>query len=149
MNRSDRIFGIARLEERKEHEAARALAVSRQRLEEVEGRLAELRRYRDEYRERMRRDQRPDLTIADLKRHQLFMRRLEDGIGQTESSAARARDEWRVRETAWRHQRSRVEALERVAERHQTNERRGRERRLERANDDRASHASSTRPDLR
>ena len=110
MSRSERIAGIARIAERAERDAAEALMAAKQRLEQVEARLAELRRYREEYGVRMRRDQSAGLSIGELRRHQHFMRRLEEGVAHACASVARTREEWRRSQEHWREQRSRLDA---------------------------------------
>ena len=149
MRRSERIAGIARLAERKARDAAAALVAAKARLDEIAGRLEELRRYRDEYGERMRRGQQGGVSIGDLKRHQLFMRRLDEGVEHARGSLTRAGEEWCRREAEWRAQRTRLEALARVADRHRADEARTRGRRAERAIDDRACYASSLRQEPR
>jgi flagellar export protein FliJ len=146
--RSERIAGIARLEERKEREAARSMARSRAQLEQVEARLRELRSYRDEYRDRLRHAGGGQVSIAELKRHQLFLRRLDDGVTQAEASAARADAQWQAREREWRRHRARVDALDKVAERHRLDEMRARNRREQRAQDDRPRSAPPCGPAL-
>ena len=145
MSRAERIAGIARIAERSERDAAEALVASKQRLDQIEARLSELSRYRDEYGMQMRRDQREGLSINELKRHQLFMRRLEEGVEHARASLTRAREEWRSREAHWRDKRARLDALERVVARHRADEARARGRRDERAVDDRACYASTVR----
>ena len=86
MSRSERIAGIARLVERAERDAAEALMGAKERMEQIEARLAELCRYREEYGAQMRRSQSAGLSITDLKRHQLFMRRLEEGVEHARAS---------------------------------------------------------------
>ena len=137
MTRSEKLKPAARVAETRERDAARLLGASQRYIAELEGKLEELYRYRDEYAERLRRaDTRLDANqLADFR---AFLTRLNEAIAYQESRVREARVEHEKTRGRWVFTRRKVDALGKVLARCAEEERHDADRREQRDSDDRS-----------
>jgi flagellar protein FliJ len=137
MTRSEKLKPAARVAESREHDAARALGVSQRRLTELETKLEELYRYRDEYAERLARSN-GSLDAGQLADFRAFLTRLNEAIAYQEARVHEARQEHEQSRGQWAFSRRKVDALGKVIARFVEEERHDEDRREQRDLDDRA-----------
>jgi flagellar protein FliJ len=145
VTRSDRLKPAARVAESRERAAAQDVGLSVQHLAELEARLAELLRYREEYAQRLT-DAGGSLDAAQLADFRAFLTRLNEAISYQE---ARVKESRRLHDRLvgrWSTTRQKVDALGKVMTRCLTEERREEDRQEQKEQDDRAQRRKP-RPD--
>lgn len=93
MKRSERMQLIERLARQREDQAARALAQTRQRIEQEQAQLQELEGYRQEYQSYLEQQGSVGLSIMQWRRTQGFIDQLGDVIQQQEGVIRRWHDQ--------------------------------------------------------
>jgi flagellar FliJ protein len=137
MTRSDRLKPIQQVAQVRERDAARAYGESQRRLQDEEGRLAELEAYRNEYLARFRTLQQQGITVAQLLEYQAFLGKLEAALRHQQEIVALRRGEAERRMAAWTDRRTHTRAMDRAVENLVEAEQEAGERRDQKALDDR------------
>lgn len=137
MNRSKRMEPVARMADNRQQNAARQLGDWQKALEERQARLDELSSYRDEYAERFESHTAMPLTGVSVRDYRLFLSRLNEAIEQQMRLVAVARAELDRSRGQWVEARGRNQAINRLVERFEADERRDMDRREQAEQDDR------------
>ena len=137
MTRSDRLKPIQQVAQVRERDAARAYGESQRRLQDEEGRLAELEAYRNEYLARFRTLQQQGITVAQLLEYQAFLGKLEAALRHQQEIVALRRGDAERRMAAWTDRRTHTRAMDRAVEHLVEAEQEAGERRDQKALDDR------------
>lgn len=134
--RSERLKPVQKLADMGESEASRDLGRSQQALSEQEARLEQLRQYREEYRGMFEGERAVD--PRRLRDERAFLARLDDVIRQQEEVVRSNMEAYERQREGWIEARSRVNALDRAAERYRATESRDRDRREQKEQDEQA-----------
>ena len=137
MSPSKRFRPVQRVAESREQKAARALGESRRELQEQTRRLDELKAYHREYQERFRGASAGGISAAQLHEYRAFLAKLEQAIREQEQRLGSVRQECSGRKAAWQETHQRTQALDKVMERFQSEERRQHDSREQKELDDR------------
>ncbi|MCG5514207.1 flagellar export protein FliJ [Ectothiorhodospira shaposhnikovii] len=137
MNRSKRMEPVVQVADNRQQLAAQRLGQSQQALEERVARLEELSSYRDEYAQRFESQSGVGMTGMSVRDYRLFLHRLNEAIEQQARLVAAARRELEMSRGRWVEARGKTEALNRVVEQFQHEERRAQDRREQAEQDDR------------
>ncbi|ANB02794.1 flagellar export protein FliJ [Ectothiorhodospira sp. BSL-9] len=137
MNRSKRMEPVARLADTRQQKAARQLGDWQKTLEDRLARLDELSGYRDEYAQRFESSTSVPLNGLGLRDYRLFLSRLNQAIEQQMKLVQAARAELERSRGQWVEARGRTEAINRVVERFEVEERHEMDRREQAEQDDR------------
>lgn len=139
--RSERLKPVQKLAGMGESEASRELGRSQQALAEQEARLEQLRQYREEYRGMFEGERAVD--PRRLRDERAFLARLDEVIRQQEAVVRSNMEAYERQREDWIEARSRVNALDRAAERYRAGEARDRDRREQKEQDDQAPRGST------
>lgn len=112
MLRSKRLQVVLSLEERREQEALERLGQARERLQQQQGQLADLRRYQQEYRERIRQQRQGQVSASLLHSCQAFISQLDTAINQQQRAVDMAAREFESRRQEWLQARERRRGME-------------------------------------
>lgn len=115
--------------------AARELSALRRQLEEEQGKLAQLQRYREEYREKLFKTTWAGLAASQLRDYEAFIAKLSAAIQQQEEVVALRRGDWEAAQSAWLAKRRKVNAYDTLWQRHAQREQQ-REARMEQRDQD-------------
>jgi flagellar FliJ protein len=138
IKRTKRLEPVDQLARSVERDCARRLAGAQQRLVESGRRLAELERYREEYRQSFSARARCGLQARGLREFQTFMARLDDAIAQQRALQQQLRAEQAQERGQWQHAAVRSSAVGRGIETARREERQVEERSTQRELDERA-----------
>lgn len=144
MTRSQRLKPVQRITGAREEEAARLLGECQQQLLLQQQQLQELERYREEYRQHYQQNGRAGLSAQKLLQLQQFLANLEQAIQQQQQTIQRSGQQCEKQRELWRQARGRSQALDKVAERYQEDERQQLNRREQKESDEFAQR--SVRP---
>ncbi len=111
MNRSDRLQPVARLADKQQESAARALGEARQSQQSEEQRLQELLVYREEYVVDFQRRGRAGLTGVDLQRFQQFLGQIDKAIEQQHQRIRGALVQVEQRTGQWQQRATKAKAI--------------------------------------
>ena len=136
MTKSERLQPIVKVSESRGRHAARKLAEAMQRLQEIEGQLKELQRYRDEYEQVFQRDTRHGVGAERLRGYRTFMAQLNQAIGYQQQKVDQAARSCEAARGAWLQTRTRCQALDKVVDNHRRAEREDESRREQRDSDE-------------
>ncbi|MEA5444261.1 flagellar export protein FliJ [Gammaproteobacteria bacterium AB-CW1] len=139
--RSQRLKPVQKLAGQGEKDASRALGQSQQALAEQEARLEQLRSYREEYRQMFEGKDRA-VDPRRLRDERAFLARLDEVIRQQEGVVQSNMAEFEDKREGWIEARSRVNALDRAAERYRSGEQREQDKREQRDQDELAGRRS-------
>jgi flagellar FliJ protein len=145
MTRTQRIQPVKRLVDARERELALAAAQSRQRLIDMEAKLAELARYRTDYHLGFQKQAAGGTSGLRLRDFRLFLGRLDEAIRQQELAVARARSELETQTRTWHESLRRAKALGFVVDKWQGEERVAADRQDQRDTDERAAGMAARR----
>ncbi|HXD91150.1 MAG TPA: flagellar export protein FliJ [Candidatus Binataceae bacterium] len=119
---------------------SRAMGEAGRKVAELEGKVEQLKSYRDDY---VRNSQSPATTDAvKLQNYRTFLDRLGDALRQQLESLAIARAEYDKRRALWSEKRIEAESLGRVVDRFRKEERHAADQREQREGDDAALRVS-------
>lgn len=138
MKRTRQIAPVQKAFSAAEQERAREMGAAARKLEVAQQKLAELRRYRDDYTASFEARARNGSGVAALRDFQAFLARLDLAVRQQEEIVNQAREEQAVQTRNWQVAARRSRALDTVVERWQGEERRLEERHEQRQTDERA-----------
>ncbi len=147
MTRSKRMTPVVKVAENREQVAARILGEAQQRLSLQERRLDELVSYRDQYAEQFQQSSGMGMGAARLQDYRVFLARLHAAIEQQQRVIAHCRQDCERQRRNWMSTRTRTQALGKVVERYQREERRADERREQHDTDERAQRTRPAEPD--
>ncbi len=136
MVKSRRLRPVQRVAVSKEQTAARKLDDCRRRVQQQEQRLDELRRYHDEYIERFNSSARSGMSATQLQEYRAFLSKLEMAIKEQELIVLEQRSECSGHKENWQQKRVRTQALGKVVDRYQKEERREVDVREQKESDD-------------
>lgn len=134
---SKRFKPVLRVAESRERRAAHQFGDSQRAAQEQEAKLDELRGYHQEYLERFNSAARSGISIGQLREYQAFLAKLELAIQQQESVVQESHNVCSVRKEEWQDKYIRTQALDKVVQRCETDERRTKETREQKESDDR------------
>lgn len=140
MTKSERLKPVAQIAESREREAARIMAEQQQHLEQQIQRLQELRNYRSEYAQRMQDAGCQGIDAGQMVEYGNFIRRLDEGAQFQLQKIEDARRLLDIRTREWRALHTKTEALNKVVDRFQNDERHLSDRREQNENDERAQY---------
>lgn len=143
MSRSKRLQPVQRLTQAREKDAARALGNSRQQLQQLQQQLAELERYREEYRKHYQQSGNAGFSAQKLQQLQLFLANIDQAIAQQQQAIANAEKLCEQQKASWFRARGKTQALDKVVERYQEDERQQQNRREQKENDEYAQRGRS------
>lgn len=137
MTKSERLQPIVKVSESRERHAARRMAEAMQRRQEVEERLKELRRYRDEYERLFQRDTCNGVGAEKLRDYRSFAAQLNQAIGYQQHKVNEAAAACEEARREWLKTRTRCQVLDKVVDNHRRAERKDEARREQRDSDER------------
>ncbi len=135
---SKRFRPVQRVAESREQTAARELGDSRRLVKEQEQRLDELHTYHSEYLERFHKEAAKGISAVQLQEYRAFLAKLERAIKEQESIIDESRNICAFKQEKWQQKHVRTQALGKVVERCQKEERKVVERREQKESDDRS-----------
>ena len=138
MPRSRQLKTAQRVFDQDERRKAETLAVSERQVRESEAKLAELKRYQQDYLRDFARRAGSGMDAARARDYQAFIARLDDALRQQTEVVSRARTHHTEQLGSWRGAAQRSAAVERAVERHRSEQLRALERREQRDSDERA-----------
>ncbi|MDQ2068470.1 flagellar export protein FliJ [Natronospira bacteriovora] len=138
--RSERLKPVQKLADRGEKDASVELGRSQQALSEQEARLEQLRQYRAEYRAMFDGDGQRSVDPRRLRDERAFLAKLDEVIRQQESVVEANMQAYEQQREGWIEARSRVNALDRAADRYRRVESRDQDRREQKEQDDLSQH---------
>ena len=147
MTRSKRMTPVVKVAENREQAAARLLGEARQRLEQQQRKLEELTTYRDQYSREFQHCSGQGMGVARLQDFRLFLARLNQAIEQQQRVVERCRQDCERQRLNWVDSRTRTQALGKVVDRYQREERHQAERREQHETDERAQRTRHQEPD--
>ncbi len=137
MSPSKRLKPVLRIAESREFKAAHQLGDSQRNRQEQEARLDELRRYHQEYLERFNEAASRGISAAQLREYQAFLAKLDQAIQEQESVVQMSHIDCTAKEDAWKQKRVHSQALDKVVQRCEADERRIKENKEQQEMDDR------------
>jgi flagellar FliJ protein len=141
MMRSKRFEPIRDIASNSATSLSRAMGEAGRRVSELEGQVAQLKTYRDEYVKTSTED-RGTMDAIKLQNYRSFLGRLGEAIRQQQTLLDRARAEYENRRLEWSAKRIEAESLGRVIERFRKEEQREADQREQREGDDAAMRIS-------
>ena len=126
--RSKRMQPIAHLAEQKEQDAVQRYVEAQQALEQVQQQLDQLNGYKLEYQQRLHTEQSKGISIQRIREYQAFIENISSTINQSHVEIEARQKTCEHYRLAWLECRSRSQALQKVVEKYQGEERRQQER---------------------
>lgn len=145
MPRARQLKTAQRVFEDEQRRKAEALALSERQLGEAEAKLEELNGYRSDYVREFAKRAGGGMTATSARDYQAFIARLDEALRQQAEIVAQARAQRAEKLDTWRGAAQRSMAVDKVVERHASEERRALERHEQRDTDDRAQRAWTAR----
>lgn len=146
MTRTQRIRPVQRIVDDRERELAKAVAQSRQKLADAEGKLGELTRYREDYQRGFQKEAAGGASGLRLRDFRLFLARLDEAIRQQEMIVARSRTDMEAQTRLWHESMRRAKALGLVVDKWRGEEQLAAERQDQRETDERAAGMAARKP---
>jgi len=141
MLRSKRLQVVLSLEERREQEALEGLGQAQERLQQQRVQLENLRRYQQEYQERIRQQHRGKVSASQLHSWQAFIGQLDTAIRQQQQQVDVVTREFESRRQAWLQARERRLGMERYIDSCRRQEQREQDARDQKLADEAAGQA--------
>jgi flagellar FliJ protein len=142
MTRSERLRPVQRITESREKDAARVLGECQQQLQQMQQQLSELERYREEYRGHYQQHGSAGFSAQKLQQLQYFLANLDQAITQQQQAIRKAEAHCEEKKRLWFQARGRTQALDKVSEHYQQDERQQQNRREQKENDEFAQRRS-------
>jgi flagellar FliJ protein len=136
MTRSKRLQPVQRITEAREKEAARVLGECQQQLHQLQQQLGELGRYREEYRNHYQQHGSAGFSAQKLQQLQHFLTKLDQSIAQQHQVILHAEARCEEKKRLWFQARGRTQALDKVSEHYQEDERLQQNKREQKENDE-------------
>jgi flagellar protein FliJ len=143
MKRTLRIAPVQAMFSSDEKGRARELGAAQQKLDAATARLAELRKYHDDYLNSFARQARDGRGVSALRDFQVFLARLNLAVQQQEQIVVQARDDLAAHTSRWQLAARKSKALDTVVGRWQGEERLVDERQDQKQTDERAQRRSA------
>lgn len=145
--KSDRFKVLQRLADHREREAAQALGVAQQQLEQQRRQLQELEQYRREYTRQFYENGQAGMNGAAVQEFQDFLAQLDQIIEQQRQQVSLAAGESQQKKGHWQTRRTDAEIYDKVIARFRQYEQTQQRRQEQRAEDDRPVRDTSARED--
>lgn len=142
MTKSERMKPVQRIAETREQAAARELGQAQRYLQEQQGRLDELCRYRSEYSRQCQEAGSAGISVARFRDLQQFLANLDRAITQQEQVVAVAQQTCQQKMQFWQAAHGRTLSLDKVVAHYQAAERRSAEQGEQKELDERAQRLS-------
>ncbi len=143
MTRSKRMKPVVKVAEGREQAAARVMGEAQRQLQAQEDKLQELITYRAQYTEQFQVSGGAGLGAARLQDYRVFLSRLNQAIEQQHVRIAQCQQDCERQRSNWMATRTRSQALDKVVERYQREERRADDRREQNETDERAQRGGT------
>ena len=137
MTKSERVKPIVKVAQNREREAARVFADSQQLLQEREQRLAEVRRYREEYLENYQARGRAGMSAQQMRTYRNFLHKLDAAVEQQEHLVQDAQNALAQQKARWMEKHVRTQALDNMRTRYVSQEQRDLQRTEQKESDER------------
>ncbi|MDH5570278.1 MAG: flagellar export protein FliJ [Gammaproteobacteria bacterium] len=134
---------IVHLEEQKEQDAVQLFVDARRALDAVEQQLQQLHGFKQEYQQRLQSEQGQGISIQRLREYQSFIENISGTIDKSYLEIEAKRAVCEKYKQAWLRCRSRSQAMHKVVEKYQREERRQQERVEQKDQDEYAQRISS------
>jgi flagellar FliJ protein len=138
MSPSKRLKPVQKLARNREQDAARTMGRSHQTLQQEEAKLLQLKLYHQEYLERFDEAAKQGISANRLQEYRAFLARLDLAIREQENVVEHSKIDHSSKKLNWRKKHTRTEALNKVVNRHETNEKRAEDRREQKESDERS-----------
>lgn len=143
--RSERLEVVLSLEQRREDQALDGLNRSRQRMQQQQAQLDELRRYQADYREQIRQGQKGVVSVSKLQGWQAFIAQLDQAIRSQEQQVRQSIDAFEKARDVWREAYERKKGMARHIEACRAEEQRVRDQREQKQLDEAANRLHARR----
>jgi flagellar FliJ protein len=137
MSPSKRLKPVHQVAANRELDAARNMGQARQHLAQEEAKLAQLKKYHQEYMERFQRISSQGMSASQLQEYRAFLSKLDEAIRQQQKVVAASLANHSSHKDNWKQKHTRTQALGKVVERHRREERKSAERNEQKENDER------------
>lgn len=138
MTKSQRVKPVIKVAKNRENEAARVLADGQRIVQERRQRLAELRSYREEYRNKYRKQGSDGMNAQQLRTFRNFLAKLDQAVEQQEQQVQAAQRDLEQKKSQWLEKHFRTQALDNVRNRYLTQEQRQEQRAEQKDTDERS-----------
>ena len=147
MTKSQRVKPVIKVAKNRESEAARVLADGQRVVQERRQRLAELRSYREEYRNRYKKQGSVGMNAQQLRTFRNFLAKLDLAVEQQEQLVNAAQRDLEQKKSKWMEKHFRTKALDNVRGRYLSQEQRAEQRAEQKESDERSQRASGVKDD--
>lgn len=145
MTRSGRVKPIIKVAENREREAARVFSDAQRAVQAQKDRLAEVRRYREEYRAGFTAQGQAGFTAQQMRTMRGFIEKLDRAVEQQEQAVRTAEAELENRKRLWLEKHFRTQALDHMRDRFIADEQRQANRAEQKEADERSQGHPSNR----
>lgn len=122
MTKSQRVKPIIKVAQNRENEAARVLADGQRVVQERRQRLAELRSYREDYRNKYQKQGSAGITAQQLRTFRNFLLKLDQAVEQQEQLVTSAQRDLEQKKSKWMEKHFRTQALDNMRGRYLSQE---------------------------
>ncbi len=136
MSPSKRLKPVQQVAANREMNAARTMGQARMHLVQEEAKLAQLKQYHQEYLERFQRVAAQGMSVTQLQEYRAFLAKLDAAIQQQQKVVDASQANHTTRKDDWRQKHTRTQALGKVVERYQREERKAADRSEQKLNDE-------------
>jgi len=140
--RSERLRPVQQIAANREQEAAREMAKARSYLESTQARLSELINFRGEYARNFLARGEQGMTVTRMREYYGFIQRIDQAIAYQQNLAEQAKSVYAQRQKLWGQRRSRMLAIDKLAERYRQQEQIESDRREQKETDERAQRST-------
>jgi flagellar protein FliJ len=137
MSPSKRLRPVQQIAATKERNAARTMGQARQSLAQEEAKLAQLKRYHQEYLDRFQEVASQGMSANQLQEYRAFLSKLDEAIREQQKVVAASMANHSSHKDNWKQKRTRTQALGKVVERYRREERQAADRSEQKENDER------------
>ena len=146
VSRAARLAPVIDMAERAEREAAQVLGRCQQQLQQAQGKLGELERYRGDYQQQWINQGQQGVSGQWLMNYQRFLTQLETAIGQQRQAAAWQQDNVNKARELWQQRYARLEGLRKLVQRYLQEARQAEDKREQKMLDEFAQRLSTLGP---
>ena len=146
VSRAARLAPVIDMAERAEREAAQVLGRCQQQLQQAQGKLGELERYRGDYQQQWINQGQQGVSGQWLMNDQRFLTQLESAIGQQRQTLLWHQDNLRKARELWQQRYARLEGLRKLVQRYLLEARQAEDKREQKLLDEFAQRLSSLGP---
>jgi flagellar FliJ protein len=138
MSPSKRLKPVQQVAASRERNAARTMGQARQHLAQEEAKLAQLKKYHQEYLERFQQVASQGMSANQLQEYRAFLVKLDEAIQQQEQVVAASQANHSSQKSNWKQKHTRTQALGKVVERYRKEERKAADRSEQKETDERS-----------